>query len=274
MDQPTASGIYFGTVFHRRLRPRVHALKYKIFMLLIDLDEAAELTRRLHWLTRGRFGLISFREQDFGDKSTTPLKTQIERRLEDAGLERGGPIRLLTMPRILGYGFNPLSVFFCHAADGRLSAILYEVSNTFGQRHSYLMPVAEGRQAEPLRQAVDKAFHVSPFMDMDLIYRFAVVPPVGAEAESATVNITVDDAEGRLLLTGFTGERQAMTDANLLKAWASHPLLTLKVIAGIHWEAVRLMLKGLRLRGGAVPSSPVTIGSTDPSPKFATPGVS
>lgn len=273
MGETTASGIYSGTVFHRRLRPRVHALKYKIFMLLIDLDEAAALTGRLRWLASGRFGLMSFRERDFGDRSDTPLKSQIELRLADAGIEGGGPVRLLTMPRILGYGFNPLSVFFCHAGDGRLSAILYEVSNTFGQRHSYLMPVAEIESAGPVRQAVDKAFHVSPFMDMDLIYRFAVVPPVGTDGESATVNITVDDAEGRLLLTGFTGERREMTDANLLKAWFSHPLLTIKVIAGIHWEAVRLLLKGLRLRGGAVPASPVTVGAvaSDYSTRLAAP---
>ncbi|RYG11149.1 MAG: DUF1365 domain-containing protein, partial [Caulobacteraceae bacterium] len=263
---------YSGTVFHRRLKPRAHSLKYRIFMLLIDLDEAEGLTRRLRWLRSGRFGLMSFREKDFGDRSDMPLKAQIGLRLAEANLAGGGPIRLLTMPRILGYGFNPLSVFFCHARNGQLSAILYEVSNTFGQRHAYLMPVAESDG--PVRQAVDKAFHVSPFMDMDLLYRFSVAPPVGAEGESTTVNIAVDDAEGPLLLTGFTGQRQSMTDANLLKAWFGHPLLTLKVIAGIHWEAVKLMLKGLRLRGGVVPEAPVTVGRSTPtySATLAAPG--
>ena len=253
------SGLYSGTVFHRRTRPRVHFLKYRVFMLLIDLDEWAGLVGRLRWLGARRFGLMSLRASDFGDRSATPLKTQIARRMAEAGLDGGGRVQLLTMPRILGYGFNPLSVFFCHAADGRLSAILYEVSNTFGGRHAYLMPV-EAQAAGPIRQSVDKAFHVSPFMDMDLAYRFVVIPPIGVEAEAVSVGITVEDGQGALLHTAFNARRSALTDAALLRAWISHPLLTLKVIAGIHWEAVRLMAKGLRLRGGTVPAHPVTVG--------------
>ena len=253
-----ASGIYVGTVFHRRLRPRVHALKYKIYMLLIDLDEAASLTQRLKWLASGRFGLMSLDLSDFGDRSKTPLKQQIARNLADAGIPGGGPIRLLTMPRILGYGFNPLSVFFCHDREARLTAILYEVSNTFGQRHAYLMPVAEADGA--VRQTVAKQFHVSPFMDMDLTYRFSVIPPAGAADETAAVNITVEDGEGAMLLTGFSGTHKPLTDRNLMLAWIAHPLLTLKVIAGIHWEAILLILKGLRLRSGREPMTPITVG--------------
>ena len=258
-----ASGLYVGTVFHRRLRPRVHALKYKIYMLLIDLDEAATLTQRLKWLASGKFGLMSINLSDFGDRSKTPLKQQIARNLAEAGIPGGGPIRLLTMPRILGYGFNPLSVFFCHDIEGRLTAILYEVSNTFGQRHSYLMPVVGADGA--VRQTVAKQFHVSPFMDMDLTYRFSVIPPTGAEDETAAVNITVEDGEGAMLLTGFSGHRKPLTDRNLMLAWMSHPLLTLKVIAGIHWEAILLILKGLRLRSGRVPTASVTVGCSVPA---------
>ena len=255
----TRSGLYAGTVFHRRTRPRVHALRYRVFMLLLDLDEWDGLMKRLRWLGTGRFGLMTLRAADFGDRSDTPLKAQIATRLAEAGIEGGGPVQFLTMPRILGYGFNPLSVFFCHAADGRLSAILYEVSNTFGGRHAYLMPV--GSVAGPVRQSVDKAFHVSPFMDMDLAYRFAVTPPTGASGEAASVAITVEDAEGPVLFTAFHAHRSEITDRNLLAAWITHPLLTLKVIAGIHWEAVRLLLKGLRLRGGVTPAYPVTVGA-------------
>ncbi len=254
------SGVYAGTVFHRRMRPRVHALKYRVFMLLIDLDEWDGLVRRLKWLGGGRFGLMTLRASDFGDRSGIPLKIQIAQRMAEAGLEGGGRVQLLTMPRILGYGFNPLSVFFCHAADRRLSAILYEVSNTFGGRHSYLMPVRDG--AVPIRQAVDKAFHVSPFMDMDLAYRFLVTPPRGAANEPASVAITVEDGEGALLHTAFKAHRSEMTDAALMRAWITHPLLTLKVIAGIHWEAIRLIAKGLKLRGGTVPAHAVTVGQT------------
>ena len=253
------SGLYAGTVFHRRTRPRVHALKYRVFMLLLDLDEWDGLVKRLRWLASGRFGLMTMRASEFGDRSDTPLKTQIATRLAEAGIAGGGPVQLLTMPRILGYGFNPLSVFFCHAADGRLSAILYEVSNTFGGRHSYLMPVEQ--TSGPVRQSVDKAFHVSPFMDMDLAYRFIVTPPTGMPGEAASVAITVEDTEGPILFTAFNAHRAELTDRNLLAVWITHPLLTLKVIAGIHWEAVRLLLKGLRLRGGVTPAYPVTVGS-------------
>ncbi|HEX8472347.1 MAG TPA: DUF1365 domain-containing protein, partial [Brevundimonas sp.] len=159
---------------------------------------------------------------------------------------------------ILGYGFNPLTVFFCHDREERLMAILYEVSNTFGQRHSYLMPVAIGDGC--VRQSVAKQFHVSPFMDMDLIYRFSVIPPTGAGEETAAVNIIVEDGEGPMLLTGFSGRRKPLTDRNLMLAWLAHPLLTLQVIAGIHWEAFLLIRKGLRPRSGRVPSAPVTVG--------------
>ena len=252
------SGIYSGPVFHRRLRPRVHALRYRLFMLLVDLDEWNDLVGRLRWLGAGRFGLMTLRQSDHGDGSDMPLKVQIEQRMRHAGIPTGGRVQLLTLPRILGYGFNPLSVYYCHAEDGQLSAILYEVSNTFGGRHAYLMPV--GAAAGLVRQAVDKAFHVSPFMDMDLTYRFEVDPPEGAEGETARVSIAVDDVEGPMLLTGFSGVRSEMTDANLRRAWMAHPLLTLKVIAGIHWEAIRLLLKGLRLRGGVTPAHPVTVG--------------
>lgn len=254
------SGLYAGAVVHRRTRPRAHVLNYRVFMLLIDLDEWEGLVRRLTWLGGGRFGLMTLRASDFGDRSQTPLRTQIARRLAEAGLEGGGRVQLLTMPRILGYGFNPLSVFFCHAADGRLSAILYEVSNTFGGRHAYLMPVARGQERAPVRQAVDKAFHVSPFLDMDLAYRFTVTPPTGAPDEAVSVAITVEDGQGALLETAFRAHRAELTDAALMRAWITHPLLTLKVILGIHWEAARLLAKGLRLRGGTVPDHAVTVG--------------
>lgn len=255
----TASGLYTGVVTHRRTRPRVHALKYRVFMLLIDLDEAAGLTQRLRWLASGRFGLMSLRLADYGDQSATPLREQVEAALSAAGLEGGGAIQLLTMPRILGYGFNPISLFFCHAPDGRLSAVLYEVHNTFGQRHSYLMPV-EGAD-RVVRHNVDKAFHVSPFMDMGLTYRFAVTPPNGTPDETAGVAITVEDGDGPMLFTAFSGRRETLTDANLAWAWVSHPLLTFKVIVGIHWEAVKLLLKGLRLKPEPpAPTAPVTVG--------------
>jgi DUF1365 family protein len=250
------SGLYAGEVLHHRLRPRAHRLRYRIFMLLLDLDDLPGLFGRLRLLRSGRFGLISFDPADHGDRSATPLKLQIERRLAEAGLEGGGPIRLLCMPRILGYGFNPLSLFFCHRPDGALSAILYEVTNTFHERHSYLIPVSD-RAGGPIRQQAPKRLYVSPFMDMDLIYRFTVRPPLDAVG----VAVGVHDADGLMLSTSFTGRRRPLTDAALLAAWLGHPLLTVKVMLGIHWEALKLLLKGVGYRGRPpMPAAEVTRG--------------
>ena len=235
------SGLYAGVVTHTRFRPRRHALAYRIFMLLIDLDELPALTARLKLFSLGRFNLVGFDPRRHGDGSSAPLKTQVEAHLAAAGLPSGGPVRMLAMPRILGMGFNPLTVYFCHAADGRLSAILYEVNNTFGERHSYLIPAGDGAVQ---RQACDKAFYVSPFMDMELAYRFRVRPP----GDAVQVLVDVDDAEGHLLATGFAAERRELTDAALFRAWLTHPWMTLGVVAAIHWEALKIWLKGEKIR--------------------------
>jgi len=255
---PSRSAIYLGEVTHVRTRPRRHALKYRIFMLLLDLDEIPALHRRLRWFSLGRFNLTSFWARDHGDGSGAPLRTQIERHLGAAGLcISGGPIRLLCLPRVLGYVFNPLSVYFCYTPDQALTAIVYEVSSTFGERHSYLMP-AEPDAKGVVRQSAAKRLHVSPFMDMDLDYQFRIRPP----GDALDITIRTLDQEGLLLNARFSAERQALNDASLLKAWFTHPLLTLKVIAGIHWEAARLIAKGLRLKpGDKAPADPVSLGT-------------
>lgn len=250
-----ASAIYVGEVSHRRLRPRVHALRYRIFMLLLDLDELPALARGLRVFSLGRFNLFGFQERDHGDGSATPLRDQIEAQLDAEDLSiAGGPIRLLCLPRVLGYVFNPLSLYFCHRPDGVLKAIVYEVSSTFGERHSYVIP-AETEEGGPIRQRARKRLHVSPFLDMDMDYAFRIVPP-GA---TTTVAIDAHDAEGPILFASFAGDRRPLTDAGLWGAFFTHPLLTLKVMAGIHWEAVRLVAKGIKLRGG--PPAPVAAAS-------------
>ena len=236
-----ASGLYPGVVTHTRLKPRRHSLRYRIFMLLLDLDEVETLDRDLRLFSLRRFNLTGFDPARHGDGSKTPLKAQVEAQLAAAGIVHGGPVRLLAMPRILGLGFNPLTVYYCHRADGALSAILYEVNNTFGERHSYLIPADD---APVVKQACDKGFYVSPFMDMDLAYAFRVRPP----AEQVQVLVDVDDAEGRVLATGFAAERRDLTDRNLLGAWLTHPWMTVGVVAAIHWEALLIWLKGERIR--------------------------
>lgn len=248
-----ASAIYEGRVTHSRRRPRAHRLAYRIFMLLIDLDELESLDRRLRFFSAGRFNLTGLRPRHHGDGSSRALQTQVEAHLEAAGLGRGGPIWMLAMPAILGHGFNPLTVYFCHDADGVLSAILYEVNNTFGERHSYLIPAG---RAEVVRQSCDKRFYVSPFMDMALTYRFRVRVPDAA----LQVLVDVDDADGPLMATGFTAVRRQLTDRALVSAWLRHPWMTVGVLAAIHWEALKIWLKGERLRPRPRgPDRPVTL---------------
>ncbi len=238
-----ASGLYVGQVMHRRMRPRAHRLKYRIFMMLLDLDEIDGLAAQSWLFSRNGFNLLGFHDRDFGDRSGTPLRPQIEGHLCDAGLgEATASIRLLTMPRVLGYVFNPISVYFCHRADGSLGAMLYEVSNTFGERHSYLIPV-KGETDGQIRQHCSKALHVSPFISMDVSYDFRIGPP----GEGVTIAIAEHDAAGLLLTASFVGRREPFGDVALLRAFVTHPLLTIKVVGGIHWEALRLWIKGVPL---------------------------
>ena len=204
------SGLYPGVVSHARLKPRRHKLRYRIFMLLLDLDELAALDRDLKLFSLKRFNLVGFDPDRHGDGSDRPLKAQVEAELAAAGIPHGGPVRMLAMPQILGTGFNPLTVYYCHCADGALSAILYEVNNTFGERHSYLIPADD---APVVKQACEKGFYVSPFMDMDLAYSFRIRLP----GRTVQVMVDVDDAEGC-------------------------------VLAAIHWEALFIWLKGEKIR--------------------------
>jgi DUF1365 family protein len=243
-------------VTHHRRREVAHALRYRIFLLALDLDEAAWLTRRLRWFGFERRAVLSFWQRDHGDGTPGGLRDWIEAQLAAAGLAGGGAVTVLCMPRVFGHAFNPLTLFFCHAPDGALQAMLYEVNNTFGQRHSYLLPVRG--DAAHITQTCGKMFHVSPFMDMDLSYQFRVSLP----GERIGVFITASDAEGVVLAAGFTGRRQALTDAALLRAVLVMPLQGAKVVLGIHWEAMKLWLKGLKLRPApAKPAASVTIGS-------------
>jgi DUF1365 family protein len=251
----SASALYVGTVVHRRLTPKAHALRYRMMMALIDLDEVDALAARLWFFSRNRFNLFSFHDRDHlgpaatGGEKPGALREKIEADLAAAGIPGGGAIRLLSLPRILGYAFNPLSVYFCHAADGSLAAIVYAVRNTFGQRHGYLIPVDRAAAAGTIAQSCQKVFHVSPFMDMDMTYAFRVVAP------GETVSIAIDGLKdgARIIATAFAGARRPLSDRALLGTFAAHPFLALAVVAGIHWEALKLWLKGVGLRARPAP---------------------
>jgi uncharacterized protein len=205
------------------------------------LDELERLDGTLRLFAHRRLALASFHEADHLDGASLPLKPRVEAQLAAAGVAHGGPVRVLCMPRILGGVFNPLTVYFCHGPDGRLSAILYQVTNTFGERHSYLIPtLGDG----PVAQACDKGFYVSPFMDMEVSYAFKIQPP----GERVAVAVDVHDAKGQVLATAFAGRRVELTDGALMKAWLTHPLMTLGVMAAIHGHALLIWLKGESIR--------------------------
>ncbi len=256
MSHETASRLYEGRVFHRRLRPRAHALSYSVFYMALDLDEVPALARRSRLFAHNGFSLFSFHDRDHGDGSGKPLRPWVETQLARAGIDlKGGRILAVTFPRVLGYVFNPLSIYFCHRADGRLAATLYEVNNTFGDRHSYLIPVTDGR-AEAISQSCDKGFYVSPFIPVRGRYHFKLTRP----GDRFSLTIRESDGEGALLTASFAGEARAFRDRDLLAAFLKHPLMTLKVVAGIHLEAAKLWRKGLRFAARpAAPASAVTI---------------
>jgi len=240
----TASCLYLGQVMHRRLIPFGHKFAYRVFSLFLDLDEIPQLAERLRWFSHNRFNLFSFHDRDHGPRDGGAIKPWIERLLTERGLDLGGGrIAVLCFPRVLGYVFNPLTIYFCWHGDGELRAVLYEVKNTFGEQHCYLLPVEPGRNRhQPILQRCDKRFHVSPFIGMTASYRFRLDEP----DERLAILIRQESPAGELLIATHTARRAPLDDAGLLRAFVSHPLITLKVIASIHWEALRLWLKGAR----------------------------
>jgi len=238
------SCLYEGQVMHCRLRPVRHRFVYDVFSLLLDLDELGALQRRLRLFSHNRFNLFSFHDRDHGPRDGSPLRPWIEAQLAARGIDPGGGrIFIHVMPRLLGYVFNPLSLYWCYDASGALRAIVGEVKNTFGEQHAYVLPVPPAHEAgAPVRQRLRKTFYVSPFIPMAAEYRFNIRTP----EEMLSVLIRETDAGGDLLLATQTGRRQPLADRTLIRAFLLFPLVTLKVIGAIHWQALKLWLKGVR----------------------------
>jgi hypothetical protein len=238
------SALYRSKVMHRRNGPKAYRFVYRVDSLLLDIDRLDELQRDLRLFSRNRFNLFGFRDTDHGPADGTSLRTWAETLLAAGNVDlAGGRIELLCFPRVLGYVFNPLSLWFCHHRDGSLRAVIYEVRNTFGEKHHYLVSEPDG---SPVRErtfySVAKQFHVSPFLGMAMEYRFMVETP------GEQLRVLIDEyADGeKILVATLSGTRAALTDTALLRSFLSMPLMTVKIVAMIHWHALKLWLRGLR----------------------------
>ena len=244
-DKPMQkSALYNGVVTHRRLTPVGHHLKYRIFYLLLDLDELPEIAGRIPFLSLNKRNLVSFRSRDFGDGEPDDLKRHILETVRASGLTAEiASIRLLCIPRLFGYAFNPLSTYYCFDKDDTLVALVYEVSNTFKERQSYVLPAGEANVKGLYRQACAKEMYVSPFMPMDCRYEFSLLPP----GETIALSIRQFHEGAPILNASFIGEYAELNRRTLGAALLRFPFNSVKVIAGIHWEALKLWLKGLKL---------------------------
>ena len=255
-----AADLYVGEVMHRRSRPKAYEFVYRVFNIVLDIDRLAEPPARCRLFSHNRFNLYSFHDRDHGPRDGSALRPWIEEQLTAAGLSpAAAQVRLLCMPRVLGYGFDPLSIWYCHDAAGDLRAILYQVKNTFGDQHGYLLPVDDD-SAGPSDHEFDKIFHVSPLIAMDARYSIRTTSP----DESLAVLIRESDDDGEFLVATLTGERRVMTDGALIRQFLRVPFMSLKVIVAIHWQAIRLMLRGVKYTNRPQPPSEGV--STPPHP--------
>ena len=260
-ERPAApAALYVGDVMHARLKPMGHRFSYRVMSLMIDLDQLADADQMSPLFGVNRAALYSFHEADHGRRDGSSLRAWAQLRAAERGIDlTGGRVLLLCYPRLLGYTFNPLSVYFCYRADGALALLIYEVRNTFGDIHPYVLPVLSGEISDAgVRQQQDKLFYVSPFIEMAMRYQFRVLPP----GERVQLRILETDREGPVLAATFDGRYRMLNTRELLRAFFALPLVTMKITAAIHWEALRLWLKGARLvpRKDAAPNTDLATG--------------
>ncbi|MGI9476598.1 MAG: DUF1365 domain-containing protein [Hyphomicrobiaceae bacterium] len=253
-----------GSVSHRRLTPKRHVLRHRVYWLLLDLAELAELDAGSRLFSHNRANLVSFYDRDHGDRTGNALLGQALAHLRAAGIkDTGVTVQLLCMPRVAGYDFNPLSVYFCRNADDDLVAVIYEVSNTFGGQHSYVIPTPahrrENARGDIVRQACEKTFYVSPFMDLDVTYQFRV----GAPDEKVALAVQARKNDCAVINTSLVGRRQVFTDRNLLRLSVTHPVLPIKVTGAILWHALKLWWRGFAINP-ATPSSETSVSIVRP----------
>ena len=231
------SCIYNGEVTHTRFKPVRHFLKYKTFSLLIDLDEINYLDKSIGIFSHNKFNIFSFHDKDHGDRDGGNLKDWVILNLKKFQIkENVSTIKVLCYPRILGYVFNPLSIFYCYEKD-KLVAIFYEVKNTFNDQLTYIFKI---KNNDEIIQKCRKKFYVSPFMDMETFYNFKLLNPI----DKLSVFIKQTDADGTILTATQTGDKKEFSFKQLAINFLKYPLMTIKIISSIHYEALLLWKKG------------------------------
>ena len=235
------SAIYNGQVIHKRFKPKVHYFKYKVFSLLIDLSELETLDRKVNFFSFNKFNLISFHEKDHGERNGSSLKLWVHRNLEKNNIQtKDIKIKILCYPRIFGFVFNPLSVFYIYNLKDQLISIMYEVKNTFGEQHTYIFKVT--KDSNLIQNNCSKKFHVSPFIEMNCTYFFRLLKP----GNKISVVIDQYDNEDKILYASQDGFRSDFDTKHLIISYLKHPIMTFKIILAIHFEAFKLWAKGIK----------------------------
>ena len=231
------SCIYNGVVTHTRFKPVKHHLRYKTFSLFLDLDEIEKLDKLNSIFSYNKFNIFSFYNKDHGARDGKSLKNWVINNLKKFNIfQNVNKVKLLCYPRIFGFVFNPLSIFYCYE-NKELKAIFYEVKNTFNEQHTYIF---KNKGKDKIKQTCKKKFYVSPFMDMETWYDFKIIKP----DHKLFVSIKQTDKKGLVLTAIQTGERKEFNFKQLLINFFNYPLMTIKVISAIHFEAFLLWKKG------------------------------
>jgi len=235
------SSIYNGQVIHKRFKPKVHSFRYDVFSLLIDLSELETLDKQVNFFSYNKFNWISFYDKDHGDRDGSSLINWVQKNLKKNNISTENiKIKILCYPRIFGFVFNPLSVFYVYNSNENLISILYEVKNTFGEQHTYIFRIE--KDANLIQNNCSKKFHVSPFIQMNCNYFFRLLKP----GNKISVIIDQYENEDKILYASQDGIRTDFNTKYLVKSFLNHPLMTFKIIIAIHYEAFKLWSKGIK----------------------------
>lgn len=235
-----SSQLYFGHVMHKRMMPMSYRFNYKVFGLLLDIDTFEQEANRMIWLSYNRFNLLSVKTKDHGACDQSSWRSWLLNTLAESGLNDIGRVQLLCFPRVLGYSFNPLSVWYCENTSGDTIAIISEVRNTFGGLYHYVHHNNGLALTWPVECIAEKRFHVSPFIDMNQQYHFKFSKSV------STLYVLINEYQDDVLhlIASQTAATEAITNTKLLGAFFMMPMMSFKIMLLIHWHALKIWLGG------------------------------